>query len=125
MILGMPADASYNEYHHRLYNERDKGEWYDDILDEHKIPYSYGHPRKNTIFGDAVFILTTPSLNLEGGTHAVIATSTFDGNISVFDPVKGWPSKKYYVWGKPAHPNEVELTSWTVDIIIPARLEIK
>lgn len=125
MIVGLSADQAYNEFHERLYYKRDKGEWYDDILDEYKIPYSYGHPRKNTIFGDAIFILTTPSLNMKGGTHAILALSTFEGNIRILDPIRGWPLKKYYVWGEPTLPNEVELTSWSVDLIIPARLEVK
>ena len=55
-------------------------------------------PRKHldiSLYRDKIYMVTVPSLNIEGGTHCIIVT-TFKGKEVVFDPQKGRKNKKFY-----------------------------
>ena len=65
-----------------------------------------------------VYLLTVPSLNIDGGLHHIIADLSGDLEV-IFDPNQGKESKRYYVgWSKKdLECNEINLKSWLVDII--------
>lgn len=65
-----------------------------------------------------VYLLTVPSLNIEGGLHHILLDLTGDFE-SVLDPNNGKEGKKYYTgWSCEAAGLQVQLTSWMVDIEI-------
>lgn len=65
-----------------------------------------------------VYLLTVPSLNIEGGLHHIVLDLTGDFE-SVLDPNNGKEGKKYYTgWSHDAGGLQVKLKSWMVDIVI-------
>ncbi|MBU1477471.1 MAG: hypothetical protein KJ856_05895 [Gammaproteobacteria bacterium] len=68
------------------------------------------------------YLLTVPSLNLEGGLHHIILDLS-DALEKVYDPNQGKEGKRYYVGWSMENVNELEvkLHSWMVDI----KFEIK
>lgn len=74
---------------------------------------------------DAVYLASVPSLNFEGGSHAVILDSR-SGEIEVLDPNKGREGKRYYV-GWENDPDDVKaiadgkavrIRNWSETIIV-------
>lgn len=72
----------------------------------HKVKWGY------------IYLLTVPSLNIEGGLHHIVLDLTGEFEI-VLDPNSGKEGKKYYTgWSCEVVGLQVELTSWMVDIEI-------
>lgn len=113
MLLDRPVREMMDKYHDLLYK---KEIWLDDILDDFKIPYFYGHPRKAQLNQGFVYLLTVASLNIQGGLHEILLEFDRSRNITVFDPNKGKEGIKYYVYGDPKNDNEVSLVTWTIDL---------
>jgi len=113
MFLDRPVKEMMDKYHNLLYK---KEIWLDDILDDFKIPYFYGHPRKAQLNQGFVYLLTVASLNIQGGLHEILLEFDRSRNITVFDPNKGKDGILYYVYGDPKNDNEVSLVTWTIDL---------
>lgn len=113
MMLGIPVNEVREEFHDPWFDGSTDPAKY---LSDRKVPYIINaNPFDNIIKWDRLNLLTVPSLNLEGQLHHLIATS-YDQKVVVFDPNKGQDGKKYYVWGKPQSDDEVNLSSWIVDL---------
>lgn len=116
MVAGKHVDEVVARWHESFHA---KTEWLDDALDYYKIPYFYGCQRRAELLFGFVYFLTVPSLNITGGLHQILVALTNERGIEVFDPVKGRPGAKNYVYGKPTSANEVSLISWCVDLSVP------
>lgn len=116
MVAGQPVDEVVKRWHQAFH---DKTDWLDDALDYYKIPYFYGNQRRAELLYGFIYFLTVPSLNIVGGLHQILVSLTADRGIEVFDPVKGRPGSKYYVYGEVLSDDEVCLHSWCVDLSVP------
>lgn len=116
MVAGQPVDEVVSRWHQSFH---DKTDWLDDALDYYKIPYFYGSQRRAELLYGFIYFLTVPSLNITGGLHEILVSLTADRGIEVFDPVKGRPGAKHYVYGEVTSPYEVCLHSWCVDLSVP------
>lgn len=115
MLVGIDENKAYAEWHHKFQN---RSSWLDTALDKYGIPYLYGSPRSATLLYGFAYLLTVPSLNIQGGLHQVIAILCKEGGVEIFDPVKG-RGGLYYVYESPAGDKEVEIKSWAIDLAIP------
>ncbi|EPK0710199.1 hypothetical protein [Enterobacter hormaechei] len=116
MVAGQPVDEVVSRWHQAFH---DKTDWLDDALDYYKIPYFYGSQRKAELLHGFIYFLTVPSLNITGGLHQILISLTAERGIEVFDPAKGRPGAKSYVYGDPKSEDEVSLISWCIDLSIP------
>ena len=116
MASGQPVDEVVERWHQ---NFHDKTDWLDDALDYYKIPYFYGSQRRAELLYGFIYFLTVPSLNIQGGLHQILVSLTAERGIEVFDPVKGRPGAKHYVYGERCSDDEVSLISWCIDLSIP------
>ena len=116
MVAGQPVDEVVARWHQAFH---DKTDWLDDALDYYKIPYFYGSQRKAELLYGFIYFLTVPSLNITGGLHQILISLTAERGIEVFDPAKGRPGAKSYVYGDPKSEDEVSLISWCIDLSIP------
>lgn len=116
MVAGQPVDEVVARWHQSFH---DKTDWLDDALDYYKIPYFYGSQRRAELLYGFIYFLTVPSLNITGGLHEILVSLTADRGIEVFDPVKGRPGAKHYVYGEVTSPDEVCLHSWCIDLSVP------
>lgn len=116
MVAGQPVAEVVERWHQSFH---DKADWLDDALDYYKIPYFYGSQRRCELLYGFIYFLTVPSLNIQGGLHQILVSLTADRGIEVFDPARGRPGSKYYVYGIPTSDDEVELISWCIDLSIP------
>ena len=112
MILDMDLDQCIALYHDKLYSQ---DFWFDDILDEHNIPYTYGHPARRRLHEGYVYLATVPSLNNIGGNHQVVIDYR-DDEYMVLDPNIGRHGVLEYA--QDGH----NLFGWHIDLIIPADL---
>lgn len=76
-------------------------------------------PFKRTMEWGFVYLLTVPSLNVEGGLHHIVVDLTTE-NGTVLDPNRGRHGKEYYInWvDTPNSQLEVPLKSFTIDLVI-------
>ncbi|KAA0873607.1 hypothetical protein EYC90_25175, partial [Enterobacter hormaechei] len=79
----------------------------------------YGSQRKAELLYGFIYFLTVPSLNITRGLHQILISLTAERGIEVFDPAKGRPGAKSYVYGDPKSEDEVSLISWCIDLSIP------
>lgn len=92
MILDMDTQECIDKYHDELYSCR---LWYDEVFDEHKIEYEYGHPKRNYLKTGRVYIVTVQSLNTPNSGHAVVVDMR-SKEMKVLDPCKGIEGKRFY-----------------------------
>lgn len=111
MLLDMDTAECVARYHDKLYSQ---DFWFDDILDEHNIPYEYGHPARGKLYQGHVYLATVPSLNNAGGTHQIVIDYSHDEYV-VLDPNIGRDVKEYAEDG-------FNLLGWCIDLILPAAL---
>lgn len=116
MIAGIDEHESYASWHKKF---QERVAWLDTALDKYGIPYMYGSPRTATLLRGFIYLLSVPSLNIQAGLHQVVAYLPLEGEIRIFDPVKGREGCLHYVYGTPSGGEEVEIKSWAVDLIIP------
>lgn len=116
MIAGVDENECYAEWHGKFQRGH---AWLDTALQAYGVPYFYGTPRSGKLLGGFAYLLTVPSLNIRGGLHQVVAIYTKAGDIKILDPVKGRDGF-HYVYDNPSEDSkEFEITSWTIDLIIP------
>lgn len=109
VLIGMPVAEAVERYHEEMYNGR--ALWYDDILEEHDIPYEFGHPKYPRLKTGNVYCVTVPSLN-QDCSHALIVDKRGPKMI-VLDPNKGREGKLFYGEGG------AELTTWYINVCVP------
>lgn len=122
MIAGVDENEAYAEWHEKF---QCRAAWLDTALDRYGIPYMYGSPRSATLLRGFIYLLSVPSLNIQAGLHQVVASLPRNGEIQILDPVKGREGSLHYVYGTPEGGGEVEIKSWSVDLIIPIFEEVK
>ncbi len=110
MLVGLSASEAVERYHDAIYNHGHRT-WYDDILEEHGIPFEFGHPRYPRLRTGNVYCVTAPSLN-ENCSHALVV-DVRGPKMIVLDPNKGREGKLFYGEGG------VELTTWYINVCIP------
>ena len=120
ILLGKPAQEVIDKWHARYYTQQ---EVMLDILEEEgfavECHYSAG---RATLLPGFAYLLTVPSLNLEGQMHQVIVDwrDAAVGPVCL-DPAKGLPDRKYYTLSEDEWDDVVEarlLTSWILDFTI-------
>ncbi len=119
LAMILDKDVAWIKAHHEdIFNYR---KWHDDYLREAGIPFYYGSPRSGRLSGNVLALLTVASLNHLGGLHQILVEHRNNGTIEIFDPAKGRPMTKYYVPRGCIKDlsKQVELESWTIDLIIP------
>lgn len=109
MLVGMPVAEAVERYHEQMYNGHQT--WYDDILEEHDIPFTFGHPKYPRLITGHVYCVTAPSLN-EDCSHALIVDKR-GREMVVLDPNRGREGKLFYGAGG------AELTTWYINVCIP------
>lgn len=118
MISGIDIDKIMEVFHDSYYNHETTIYAF---LDLHNIPYLIPDaklPEKNFLWGGHTYLLSVPSLNIEGGLHAILVQ--YDGDkLFIFDPQKGNSDKKYYADCTLTENkvNGVALTSWIIDAV--------
>lgn len=74
---------------------------------------------RNAFTVDGLYLLTVPSLNIEGGKHAVLVRAEDFKEEEIWDPNRGRKGKKYYVpYGTARGPLQVELNGFTEPIYL-------
>lgn len=65
-----------------------------------------------------VYLLTVPSLNIQGGFHSIIWDARgHDDNMICYDPCRGREGRKFYVWDEEVE-NGVPLNGYVIDFRI-------
>lgn len=108
MILDMDVDQCIELYHEKLYSH---DFWFDDVLDEHDIPYAYPKPGRQTIYQGNVYLCAVPSLNNLGGMHQIVIDYRGE-EYQVLDPNSGRDCRAY-------QPDGSDLLGWRLDLILP------
>ncbi|ATS93558.1 hypothetical protein P1A145kb_p158 [Pectobacterium phage DU_PP_I] len=116
IIAGVDENEACARWHEKF---QCRTAWLDTALDKYGIPYMYGSPRSATLLRGFTYLLSVPSLNIRDGLHQVVAFLPRNGEIQILDPVKGREGSLHYVYGAPEGGGEVEIKSWSVDLIIP------
>lgn len=109
MLIEMPVSEAFEKYHADMYDGNRT--WYDDILEEHGIPFEFGHPRYPRLRTGNVYCLNVPSLNSDC-SHAIVVDMRGPKMI-VLDPNKGREGSLFYGEGG------VELKTWYINVCIP------
>lgn len=119
MLMGKPASEVIDKWHAKFFMQQ---EVMLDILEEEgfsvKTHYSAG---RATLLPGFAYLLTVPSLNLEGQMHQIIADWREGADPVCYDPAKGRGVCKYYTldmdeWDEV--DNARLLTSWILDFTI-------
>lgn len=79
-------------------------------------------PFNNLLEWDKVYLLTVPSLNIDGGLHHIVIDLRNDFEV-VLDPNRGRDSRRYYIgWSdEPRNNLEVRLHAWLTELeVVPA-----
>lgn len=121
MITGIGVEDVINEFHQKWKDqESNPSEFLKVHGFEHEI---HTDPFNNCVDWGYVYLVTVPSLNIEGGLHHIILDTSGDSEM-VYDPNNGKKDKRYYVnWTrKDVKHNEVKLHAWIVDIKINPEL---
>lgn len=120
MLTGKPAQEVVDKWHDLYYSHHEP---LMDILEEEGLRvechYSAGSPR---ILPGKLYMLTVPSLNVEGSLHQVLVDWRDEAVGPVcLDPAKGLPDRKYYTLSEDEWDDVTEarlLTSWVLDFTI-------
>lgn len=117
MVIGISAEEALKMYHADLQSYKI---WFDDVLENYRIPYYYGSPRSSRISGNVLCFATVASLNMPGMLHQILIQNV-DGKFTVYDPAKGRTGAKYYIphTEGPETGLAKHLQSWTLDLILP------
>lgn len=117
MVIGISAEEALKMYHADLQSYKI---WFDDVLENYRIPYYYGSPRSSRISGNVLCFATVASLNMPGMLHQILIQNV-DGKFTVYDPAKGRVGAKYYIPHTEGPETELakHLQSWTLDLILP------
>lgn len=120
MLLGKTAQEVIDKWHHAYYFQK---EFLGDILEEEGLSvechYSAGSAK---LLPGNLYMITVPSLNIEGSLHQVIVDwrDAAVGPVCL-DPAKGLSDRKYYTLSEDEWDDVVEarlLTSWILDFTI-------
>ena len=121
IITGQPVQDVIDEFHD-AFHSREMFE--DDYLESKGIKFEYGK-RNQLIDGEGIYLLTVPSLNIEGGAHSIVyhiyKEEGSEGYFHVlYDPAEGREGKKFYVHHFHTEKNDlaVKLKFYTVDLVI-------
>lgn len=117
MLLGTSVDKVVSEFHSDWRNRKSTPS---DYLLENGISFVLNHnPYNNTLEWGGLFLITVPSLNLDGRLHHILADLRGDLEV-ILDPNKGREGKRYYTgWSRePEDKLGVQLKSWVVDMQI-------
>lgn len=94
MVANLPVDNVIDQFHMRY---REGGLSIRQMLDEMKIPFmSFDSADNTNLDYVGAYLCTVPSLNIIGGTHAIVIEVTED-DYFVLDPVMGRVDRKFYV----------------------------
>lgn len=117
MVIGISAEEAVKLYHTDLQSYKI---WFDDVLEDYRIPYYYGSPKSSRISGNVLCFATVASLNMPGMLHQILIQNS-EGSLTVYDPAKGRIGAKYYIphTEGPETEEAKHLQSWTLDLIIP------
>lgn len=117
MVIGISAEEAVKLYHTDLQSYKI---WFDDVLEDYRIPYYYGSPKSSRISGNVLCFATVASLNMPGMLHQILIQNS-EGSLIVYDPAKGRVGAKYYIphTAGPETEEAKHLQSWALDLIIP------
>jgi len=120
MLLGKTAQEVVDKWHDLYYHHQEP---LMDILEEEglSVEYHYSAGSAKLLPGN-LYMITVPSLNIEGSLHQVIVDwrDTAVGPVCL-DPAKGLLDRKYYTLSEDEWDDVVEarlLTSWILDFTI-------
>ncbi|WPJ68551.1 hypothetical protein OMDBNIEC_00065 [Salmonella phage STP-SP5] len=118
MILDKPVEEVVAEFHDRYYDN-----WaitISEYLQKYNVRHicCVGGGRETLIFG-GLYLCTVPSLNIPGALHQIVIDMR-DHKFMVYDPIKGWDGKKFYVGvdQDPEEPGAFILHTWVKDVEI-------
>lgn len=93
MITGCPVGVlmgMHDEYHATNLSVRQ-------VLDRLGIPFrSFDSADRVSLGDEGVFLVSVPSLNIQGGMHQVVIEMLGDGDWRVYDPNQGRGGRLYY-----------------------------
>lgn len=118
MLTGIPVNEVISDFHHRW---KDPNDGYDpsSYLMEKGCPFIVSRdPFNNFLVWGRVYLLTVPSLNVEGGLHHIVVDVRGEEE-KVFDPNEGKEGRRYYYGWSGAtikSPLAVKLHGWIVDL---------
>lgn len=118
MVSGKPASEIIERFHIKY---RQGGLSLRQMLDELGVPFrSFDSADEPALEWEGAYICTSPSLNIQGGTHQIIVEVTGE-NYWVHDPVMGRDERLYYVKrGGVTSILEVELGGFVMDAFVDA-----
>jgi len=121
MMINMPAQQVIDEFHDKFHARQ---LFEDDFLDSKGIKYECAN-RNEQIESAGIYLLTVPSLNIEGGGHSIVYhvyPAETEGSFyhDLHDPVMGRDGKKFYVthFHTDPSPLAVKLNFYTIDLVI-------
>lgn len=119
MLTGIEVQTVINEFHAGWKSTENKINP-STYLAEKSVPHSAcNDPFNNLLEWGSVYLLTVPSLNIDGGLHHIVVDLRNDAEI-VLDPNKGREGRRYYIaWSDtPVSNLEVRLHAWLTDLEI-------
>jgi len=114
MLVDEPVQGLIDQFHERY---RAGATSMGQLLKELEIPCtSFDSLSLPTLVDEGAYLVSVPSLNIQGGMHQIIIEVT-DENYFVHDPVKGIEGKLFYGRRGETFPaeGEVELNGFVVD----------
>ncbi len=124
MLTGVSVETVIEEFHDVWKNAENKinpSTYLSKRLVSHNV---LNDPFNNLLEWDKVYLLTVPSLNIDGGLHHIIIDLRNDLEV-VLDPNRGREGRRYYIgWGnQPCNNLEVRLHAWLTDLeVVPAEI---
>lgn len=123
MITGMDVNIVISEFHDDWRLSKNDPKRYLETKGV-KCEFNDGGAFNNCLSWDSVFLLTVPSLNLDGKLHHIVVDLRGHGDVdvTVLDPNNGKDGKRYYIpWNcEPKNNMEVALSSWVLDLeVVP------
>ncbi len=119
MLTGIDVGTVINEFHAGWKSSENKVNP-STYLTEKSIKHSVcSEPFSNILEWGSVYLLTVPSLNIDGGLHHIVVDLRNDTEV-VLDPNKGREGRRYYIgWSQTASSSlEVKLHAWLTDLEI-------
>ena len=94
MVLGLEEHEVANDFHYSYKEEAMEMQEYLDVMN---IDYRRCFTTERHVQPKHAYIVMVPSLNIVGGTHAIVFNITAENGCQVLDPNNGRPNKKFYV----------------------------
>jgi len=92
MLLGLSAEQVIDEFHDDYKNNNKRASSY---IQEKGFFCKCLNTEERNLWPDRLYLLVVPSLNIQGGTHSVVADTRND-MFRILDPNNGKEGRKYY-----------------------------